>query len=149
MGAQSHHSGASIDRVHCPTPAPKHIDAPEQVILWGAIFEPKLIEQTWLIANLPTHHRRLCDRCSWNQRNHCSAAFSSLFRQHRPQADMVCVTCDTASKLDACLTSRRSPLCFRLQQPRQLAAVTSIGLPGCTENLIRVDDVMESPKLAE
>jgi hypothetical protein len=40
----------------------EHIDAPEQVTLRDAIFEPKLIEQTCLIADLPTHHRRLRDR---------------------------------------------------------------------------------------
>jgi hypothetical protein len=30
-----------------------------------------------------------------------------------------------------------------------LASASQRGLPVCTENLIRVDDVMESPKLAE
>ena len=37
----------------------KDIDASEQVLLRNAIFEPKLIEQTRLIASLLPHHRRL------------------------------------------------------------------------------------------
>jgi hypothetical protein len=60
----------------------KAIDAPEKVILGDAIFEPELIEQACLIAALPTHHRCLQGRDSQNHRNHCSAMFSSLFRQH-------------------------------------------------------------------
>ena len=54
----------------------------------GKLYEPKRIEQARLIAVLPPHHRRLQPGDPWNQRNHCSATFSSLFRQHRPVADI-------------------------------------------------------------
>src|SRR5262249_3127679 len=64
----------------------KNVDSSEQVLFRNAIFEPKLIEQTRLIASLPPHHRRLQEADPRNQRNHCSSMFSSLFRQHRPTA---------------------------------------------------------------
>jgi hypothetical protein len=57
----------------------KTIDTPEQVILRDALIEPELIEKTCLIATSPTHHRRLQARHQRNQRNHCSANFSSFF----------------------------------------------------------------------
>src|SRR5262249_36138774 len=65
----------------------KNVDSSEQVLFRNAIFEPKLIEQTRLIASLPPHHRRLQEADPRNQRNHCSSMFSSLFRQHRTLAD--------------------------------------------------------------
>jgi hypothetical protein len=37
----------------------EYIDAPEQVVLWDTVIEPKLIEQARLIAALSTHHGRL------------------------------------------------------------------------------------------
>jgi len=40
----------------------KDINASEQVLLRNAIFEPKLIEQTRLIASLLPHHRCLQER---------------------------------------------------------------------------------------
>src|SRR5262249_33016548 len=66
----------------------KNVDSSEQVLFRNAIFEPKLIEQTRLIASLPPHHRRLQEADPRNQRNHCSSMFSSLFRQHRSFASI-------------------------------------------------------------
>src|SRR5436190_20706953 len=65
----------------------KYIDAPEQVILRDTVFKPKRIKQACLIAHLPTHHRRLRTCNSRDQRNHCSATVSSLFRQYRSKGD--------------------------------------------------------------
>jgi hypothetical protein len=47
------------------------------------VIETKLVEQTCLIDVPPTHHRRLQGYDPRNQRNHCSAPISRLFRQHR------------------------------------------------------------------
>src|SRR5262249_43348898 len=62
----------------CKRDRHKLVDASKQMILRNALIEPKLIEQTPLLVP-PPHHRRLQARNPQNQRNHCSATFSSLF----------------------------------------------------------------------
>src|SRR5216683_2238193 len=59
--------------------ADKQIDAPKQVSLRNTRFQPKLIKQTRLVTNLSPHHRRPQGIDPRNQRNHCSARFSSPF----------------------------------------------------------------------
>jgi hypothetical protein len=48
------------------------------MILWNALIEPKLIEQTPLL-DPSTHHRSLHARDPRNHRNHPSATISTLF----------------------------------------------------------------------
>ena len=76
-------------RVH-PAERRRHeyINTPEQVVLRYSIIEPERIEQAFLIPIQPPHHRRLQAGDPRNQRNHCSATLSSLFRQHRSLADI-------------------------------------------------------------
>jgi hypothetical protein len=50
----------------------------------------------------------------------------------------------------SCPSQSRHERCpVRVQKATSVGDRTKSGLPVCTENLIRVDDVMESPKLAE
>jgi hypothetical protein len=64
----------------------EYIDAPEEVVLGDTLVETELIKQARLIARLPTHHDP--PPTSPKKRNHCSLKISSLFRQHRPKADL-------------------------------------------------------------
>ena len=65
----------------------KSVDAPEKVVLRDTMIEPELVKR---IAPPPPPRRpiRLQGHDPQNQRNHCSAPTSRLFRQHRPISDM-------------------------------------------------------------
>src|SRR3954453_2796993 len=90
MADRSRCNRASAPRASPAEPRPhEYINAPEQVVLRYSIIEPERIEQASLISIQPPHHRRLEAGDPWNQRNHCSATFSSLFRQHRSKPEIL------------------------------------------------------------
>src|ERR1700733_13066467 len=93
------------------------------MILWNALIEPKLIEQTPLLATSP-HHRRL-HRDPQNLWNHCSATFSSLFRQHRSLADI------GQSKPDVGFSTRvgRANVSPRLANPVSAGKIRILKIP--------------------
>ncbi len=103
MADRSRYNRASTARASRRAPPSRIHQYAEQVVLRYSIIEPERIEQASLIPIQPPHHRRLQAGDPWNQRNHCSATFSTLFRQHRTQSGNLANTASHYRVIDASL----------------------------------------------